>query len=118
MVLSILLSLVLVFLCQFVLSMTAFWVEENAAFLWIHQKLTLVLGTFLPLEFFPATWRPWLELTPYGWLCYPPARLAAAYDPNQALRLLSGQTAWVLALSLASSLVFSAGSQRTAVQGG
>jgi ABC-2 type transport system permease protein len=116
--LSILLSLILVFLCQFLLSMTAFWVEENAAFLWIHQKLALVLGTFLPLEFYPAVWRPWLELTPYGWLCYPPARLAAAYDPNQALRLLSGQTAWILGLSIVSSLVFSAGSRRTAVQGG
>ena len=116
--LSILLSLILVFLCQFLLSMTAFWVEENAAFLWIHQKLALVLGTLLPLEFFPTAWRPLLELTPYGWLCYPPARIAAAYDPNQAVRLLSGQAAWILGLSIVSSLVFSAGSRRTAVQGG
>ncbi len=116
--LSMLLALVLLFLCQFLLSMTAFWWEENTAFLWIHQKLALVSGTFLPLEFFPAEWRPWIERTPYGWLCYPPARLAVAFETGQVRRLLAGQLAWVLGLAVLASLVFAAGSRRTAVQGG
>jgi ABC-2 type transport system permease protein len=116
--LSLLLGLVLLFLCQFVLSMTAFWWEENAAFMWIHQKLALVSGTFLPLEFFPPGWRPWIERTPYGWLCYPPARLVVAFDTRQGARLLAGQLVWVLGLSALSILVFAAGSRRTAMQGG
>lgn len=116
--LSFLCTLILLFLCQFLLSMTAFWVEENAPFLWFHQKLALVLGTFLPLEFFPAAWRPWIELTPYGWLMYPPGRLAVAFDPGQAVGLVLGQLVWIGVLSGAVTLVFDAGRRRTVVQGG
>lgn len=116
--LSLLLTLVLQFLCQFLLSMTAFWVEENAAFLWIHQKLALILGTFLPLEFFPADWRPWVEATPYGWLAYPPSRLAVAFDPSQVPFLVGGQVFWIAVLAGAVALVFAAGRRRTVQQGG
>lgn len=115
--LSLLLTMVLLFLCQFLLSMTAFWVEENAAFLWIHQKLALVLGTFLPLEFFPADWRPWIQATPYGWLCYPPSRIAVAFDSG-ALGLVGGQVLWIGLVAVAVGLVLAAGRRRTAVQGG
>lgn len=117
-VLSVVLTMVLQFLCQFLLSLTAFWVEENAAFLWIHQKLALVLGTFLPLEFFPAAWRPWVEATPYGWLCYPPGRMAVAWDPGQALGLVAGQGLWIAGTAGAVALVFAAGRRRTVLQGG
>jgi len=117
-VLSLLLSLSLQFLCQFGLSLTAFWVEENAAFLWIHQKFALVLGTFLPLEFFPADWRPWIEATPYGWLMYPPSRMAVAFNPGQAAELLAGQVLWIGIVSGVVALVFAAGRRRTVLQGG
>jgi ABC-2 type transport system permease protein len=116
--LSLLLTLILQFLCQFLLSMTAFWMEENAAFLWIHQKFALILGTFLPLEFFPASWRPWIEATPYGWLAYPPSRMAVAFDPLQAGFLLAGQVVWILLISGAVALVFAVGRRRTVLQGG
>jgi ABC-2 type transport system permease protein len=117
-VLSFLLSMVLLFLCQFLLALTAFWVEENAAFLWIHQKLALVLGTFLPLEFFPAVWRPWVEATPYGWLAYPPARILSSWDPNQVPGLLGGQLVWIALVGGTVGLVYAVGRRRTAVQGG
>jgi len=117
-VLSMLLTLVLQFLCQFLLSLSAFWLEENSAFLWIHQKFALILGTFLPLEFFPADWRPWIEATPYGWLSYPPSRLAVVFDPGQAAFLLAGQVVWIGLISVAVALVFAAGRRRTVVQGG
>jgi ABC-2 type transport system permease protein len=116
--LALLLTLVLQFLCQFLLSMTAFWVEENAAFLWIHQKFALILGTFLPLEFFPADWRPWVEATPYGWLAYPPSRLAVAFEPGQVPFLIGGQLFWIVVVSGAVALVFTAGRRRTVQQGG
>jgi len=117
-VLSFVLSMVLQFLCQFLLALTAFWVEENAAFLWIHQKLALVLGTFLPLEFFPAAWRPWVEATPYGWLAYPPSRMLSSWDPAQAPGLLAGQLVWIGLAGAAVALVYAAGRRQTAVQGG
>lgn len=117
-ILSLVLTLILQFLCQFLLSLSAFWVEENAAFLWIHQKFALVLGTFLPLEFFPAEWRPWVEATPYGWLAYPPSRMAVAFDPNQALGLVAGQVLWIGIIAGAVALVFTAGRRRTVLQGG
>lgn len=117
-ILSLVLTLILQFLCQFLLALSAFWVEENAAFLWIHQKFALVLGTFLPLEFYPAAWRPWIEATPYGWLAYPPSKMAVAFDPAQVAGLLAGQALWIGLVSAAVALVFAAGRRRTVLQGG
>jgi hypothetical protein len=44
--------------------------------------------------------------------------LAVAFETSQVRRLLAGQLAWVLGLAVLASLVFAAGSRRTAVQGG
>jgi ABC-2 type transport system permease protein len=117
-VLSFVLSLVLNFLCQFCLAMTAFWMEENGAFLWIHFKIALILGTFLPLEFYPAAWRPVLAATPYGWLAYPPSRIAVAFDPGQALALVAGQGLWVALMAGVTAGVYAWGRRRTVLQGG
>lgn len=116
-VLTLLLSMVLNFLCQFTLAMSAFWLEENSALMWIHSKFTLILGTFLPLEFYPEAWRPWLEATPYAWLAYPPARIVAVGD-GEVVRLVAGQVVWIATMGLVVAGVYGVGRRRTAVQGG
>ena len=52
-VFSLLLAGSLGFFLQFSLAMTAFWLEENEAFFWIYQKLMLIIGTLIPIEFLP-----------------------------------------------------------------
>jgi len=106
------------FFLQFAISMTAFWLEENAALFWIFQKLALVVGTLLPLEFLPPAARSVARWTPFPYLSWAPARIAVAWDPAEALGLLAAQAAWTAAAALLCKAVFSAGSRKITVNGG
>ncbi|MBU0934151.1 MAG: ABC-2 family transporter protein [Spirochaetes bacterium] len=116
--LSLLLSGIVNFYLQFALSMTAFWLEENEAFFWIFQKIALVVGTLLPIEFLPEAAQRIVVWTPFPYIAYAPARIMTAFELSGALRLIAGQLLWaVIGLALA-RLVFRAGSRKIAVNGG
>ncbi len=106
------------FSLQFLIAMTAFWTEENSAFFWIYQKLYLVAGTLLPLEFLPQTAQTIVAATPLPAVAYAPARIAVAASPGETFRLLESQAAWgVLAYALC-LLVFRAARKNLSVNGG
>lgn len=118
--LALVLSISLQFFLQAAMALTAFWFEENSAFLWIFMKITLVAGTLMPLEFLPSAWQPALRWSPFPWLVWAPARLAVAphLDLATAGCLLGGQLAWlVLAVAIASH-VFRVAVRHATVQGG
>jgi ABC-2 type transport system permease protein len=98
--------------------MTAFWLEENAAIFWIFQKLALVVGTFLPLEFLPRTVQAVARWTPFPYLSWASARIAVAWSAPEALFLLAEQGAWVLAAALLCRAIFAAGRGKITVNGG
>jgi ABC-2 type transport system permease protein len=116
--LSLLMGMSVSFFLQAAISLTAFWVEENTAFFWIYQKLMLVLGTLMPIEFLPASIRPAALLSPFSSIAYAPARLAVAFSPREAVSILGIQAFWLLASALAASLVFKKGVKHVSVQGG
>ncbi|MCX7024721.1 MAG: ABC-2 family transporter protein [Spirochaetes bacterium] len=115
---SLLLAGSLQYFLQMTIAMTAFWLEENAAFFWIYQKLSLVVGTLVPLEFLPDTARKVASWTPFAYLAYPPARIFVAWDPRDAASLLLSQAAWVLGAALLAKAVFLLGSRSVSVNGG
>ena len=117
---SLALSISLQFFLQAAMALTAFWFEENSAFLWIFSKITLVAGTLMPLEFLPQAWQPVMRWSPFPWLVWAPARMAVVphLDLGAAGFLLGGQLAWlVLAVAIA-SLVFRMAVRHATVQGG
>lgn len=116
--LSLLLAGALNYFLQASIAMTAFWLEENEAFFWIFQKLALVVGTLIPIEFLPPVAARLARLTPFPYLSYAPARIMVAYSPGEAVSLVAAQALWlVLAVALA-RIVFSFGSRRLSVNGG
>jgi ABC-2 type transport system permease protein len=121
-VLALLASLVvagaLQFFLQMAIAMTAFWVEENTAFFWIFQKLALVIGTLLPIEFLPPGIQKLAWCTPLPSLSYAPARIAVAATPAQTASLIGIQCAWLAASLLLCRLVFGAGKSKIVIQGG
>lgn len=117
-VLSLLLAGALGYYLQAALAMTAFWAEENDAFFWIYQKIALVAGTLLPVEFLPAAAARAVMWTPFPYLTYAPARIAVAFDAGEALSLVARQAAWLAAAVVLARLVFGAGSRRVALNGG
>jgi len=117
-VLSLVLSACLQFFLQMSLAMTAFRLEENDAFYWIYQKLALVVGTLMPIEFLPDAARAVARWTPFPAIAWSPARILVAFEPRAALSILGVQAAWVLAAALLSSAVFAAGRRHVIVNGG
>ncbi len=115
---SLLIAGCLQFFLQMSIAMTAFWVEENAAFFWIFQKLALVVGTLLPLEFLPLWAQTAAVWTPLPSLSYAPGRIAVAASPGESLVLMGLQLAWLAAATLLSRLVFMAGHRKISIQGG
>ncbi len=106
------------FFLQFSISMTAFWMEENAAIFWIYQKLALIVGTLLPLEFLPDAAQAIARWTPFPYLSWAPGRIAVAWEPREALSLLGAQAAWTAAAALLCRGVFAAGRGKITVNGG
>lgn len=69
------LSAVLWFSVQFCLGLLAFWLEET----WVLRVMFIITaaffsGSFLPLEFFPATLREIMIWLPFPYLTYEPVR--------------------------------------------
>jgi ABC-2 type transport system permease protein len=108
----------ILFFLQMAIAMTAFWVEENAAFFWIFQKFALVVGTLLPIEFLPDTARRIALLTPFPSMSWAPARITVAASPLEALGLIGAQLGWLAFAIAVSALVFRAGRNKLTVQGG
>lgn len=117
-VVALLLSGSLAFLLHLCIAMTAFWFEENAAFFWIFQKLTLIAGTLLPLEFLPENARNLLRFTPFPSMAYTPARIMAAFEPGAATAMIGRQLVWVALAAALASLVHARGTRRLSVNGG
>jgi len=117
-IVSLLLAGALSYFLQLTIAMTAFWLEENEAFFWIFQKLALVVGTLIPIEFLPASVAHLAVWTPFPYLSYAPARIAVAFSGAEALSLVARQAAWVLAALVLAKAVFAAGSRRLSVNGG
>lgn len=117
-VLSFLLSLILQFALQLSLSLAAFWVEETVAFYWVYQKIFLVTGTLMPLEFLPDSVSRVLVWTPFPYLTWAPAKILVHYTPEGVWPLLGAQAFWVLAASALAAWIFRLGVRRTVIQGG
>lgn len=115
---SLILSGVINYYLQAALALTALWLEENEAFFWIFQKLALVVGTLMPLEFLPDAVIQIARWTPFPYLAYAPARLAVAYSGSQALTLLGAQVLWVVVAAALARIVFVFGTGRLSVNGG
>lgn len=106
-------------LLQLAIAMTAFWAEENAAFFWIYQKLALIVGTLLPIEFLPEAARRIAVWTPFPSISYAPARLASAWPGDGAAAALMGtQLAWIAASALLCQAIYALGRARLTVNGG
>jgi len=116
--LSVLLTLALHFFLQACLSLAAFWVEETIAFFWIYQKLFLVTGTLMPLEFLPDWAVRILIWTPLPYLSWATGKMFVHFELRQSLEILGMQILWTCLGALGAFFLFRLGVRRTLMQGG
>lgn len=117
-IVSAVLGLLLNFFMDALIGMTAFWTEDNSAFFWIAQKLSFMLGLFLPLEFLPAAIREVALYLPFSYIAYAPARLLTEFSAGEAVRILAVQTLYVLLFTAATFLMYAKGVKKLNVNGG
>lgn len=115
---SVALALTIAFFSQAAIAMTSFVFEENTAIFWIWQKLALVAGTLLPVEFLPETARQIVMATPFPWFTWAPARIAVSGNPSEIPGILAMQAVWAAAAIIVASLALSGGRRKITIQGG
>ena len=78
------------------IGLSAFWVEDISAFMWIYQKLAFVLGGLLiPLDFYPTWLQSIAKSLPFAAMTYGPARLFVDPTPQAFFSTLSMQVIWI-----------------------
>lgn len=115
---SILLGIILNFLLESCVGLTAFWFEDNRAFFWIFQKITFMLGMLVPLEFLPKTLQVISYVLPFSYITYGPAKLTVHFTLNNYLFILVMQTLYILILLGLALFIYGKGVKKLNVNGG
>ncbi len=111
-------GLILNFFAITCLGLTAFWLEENTAFFWIYQKLSFMLGLFLPVEFFPGWLQKLALVLPFPYVFYGPARLAVAFSWEKFWPILWVQLGYSGLFLVLALLIYRKGVKSLHVNGG
>ncbi len=114
------LSSLLFFFMEFMVSSLAFWTSESGGPLFCFELfLAFAAGAFFPLDVLPAGLRRALDLTPFPYMVYVPARIFLGKVPHaEAARLIAVEAAWLAAFTAAASSVWRAGLRSYAAEGG
>ncbi|MBN2878004.1 MAG: hypothetical protein JXN65_00030 [Clostridia bacterium] len=117
-VLSFVLSIIMQFSMLMTIALSAFFVEESRPFFFIYSKFILMLGTFVPIEFFPSWLQKPLKYLPFSLVTWGPAKIFVAFNISQATNTIMMQTTWAVVLAAICYFVFKKGVRNVHVHGG
>ena len=114
------LSSLLFFFLEFIVSSLAFWTSESGGPLFCFELfMQFAAGAFFPLDVLPLGLRRALEATPFPYMVYFPVRIfLEKVTAAEALRLLGMEALWLAAFSLAAMAVWRRGLLVYAAEGG
>jgi len=117
--LAVVLAWLLDFCFSALIGLSAFVVEETAAFRWIYQKFLLLLGgVLIPLDFFPG-WLQTISLNlPFAWIIYGPARLFVDPSLVRLGQVFLQQGIWLAVVGGAVWVFYRRAAVRLAINGG
>ena len=100
------------------IGLLAFIMEDSNPLYWLYSKMILILGTLLPIEFFPEFLQPIITFSPIYAISYGPAKLFIEFDYNMAIMTILSQIAYVLISLGLCKLVYMKGVKKLNVNGG
>lgn len=116
---AVLLAWLLDFCFSALIGLSAFVVEETAAFRWIYQKFLLLLGgVLIPLDFFPAWLQTFSLNLPFAWIIYGPARLFVEPSLARLGQVLLQQGIWLALIGGTVWILYRRAAARLAINGG
>ena len=113
-----LLAALILCLIYILISLLAFWIEENKPFFWIYEKLVLCLGVMFPIEVFPTYLQSFIRYSPIYVTIYAPSKIFVDFSYNKFFELLFYQFGYIIFLSAICILVYKRGVKRLNVNGG
>lgn len=116
--LSTLLSMALQFFIMITIGLVAFYVEENRPFFFIYSKLILLLGTFVPIEFYPDWVQKALQYLPISFVAWAPAKMFVNFSISHALIVIPIQAFWIAVFVAISMAIYSKGVKSINAHGG
>ncbi len=116
--LSLLLGVSINFFFHMLIGLSAFVLEDNFALYLIYQKLTFMLGTFLPVEFLPGWLQTVAKNLPFSYSTWAPARLFVNFSWPLFFELVPRQMMWLAAVVLATLAAYRGAVRRLSVNGG
>ncbi len=117
---SAVMSSLLFFFLEFMIASLAFWTSESGGPLFCFELfMQFAAGAFFPLDVLPAALRQALETTPFPYMVYVPVRVfLEKVPPQEAMRLLSIEAVWLVAIMAAALAVWDRGVKSYAAEGG
>jgi ABC-2 type transport system permease protein len=116
--LSLGLSILLNYFFLMLIGLSAFVMEDNFGLYLIYQKLSFMLGLFLPVEFLPAWLQPIARNLPFSYVYWAPAKIFVDYSPELFWQLVPRQAAWAALSVLLTLVCYRAGVRKLQVNGG
>lgn len=104
---------------DFLIAVTAFWVEDVSAFGWIVDKFIFIFGGMLiPLNFFPEILQKISLIAPFAYISYAPAYMFVNFNLTFFKSALIMQIIWIAVFIGAGSLLYYCGNKKVSINGG
>ena len=118
MILCVVLGITINAVFKICISLFSFRIEDATPFLWLYDKLLLVVGTVFPIEIFPVALQPFFKLTPIYTVCYGPAKLVVDFSAGKCIEILSAQILYLAAGCGLMFWIYGKGVRKLYVNGG
>jgi ABC-2 type transport system permease protein len=107
------------YLLVMALCLLAFWVEDTASFLFVYDRLLMILGgMLLPLSLFPGPLEAAARALPFSAIINGPAQTFVGFDGSEFVGLMARQGAALALAVLLACLMFRLGTRRIQANGG
>lgn len=117
-IISCILAMFISILLIMIIGLFAFYIEDSNPFYWLYSKVILVLGTLLPIEYFPTVVQGILKYLPSYVVAYGPAKLFVSFSVNNAIKILVAQVIYLFISYLLCVLIYKKGVKKLNVNGG
>jgi len=115
---SVILGILLNYFIMMLIGLSVFIMEDNFALYLIYQKLSFMLGMFLPVEFLPLRLQAVAKRLPFSYITWAPAKIFVNYSPELFLELVPQQAAWAIIFILLTLISYRFCVRRLQVNGG
>ena len=109
-------SAIVTALVYILLSMFAFWFEDNEPFFWIYEKFVLLVGVLFPIEIFPKVLQP--IINPIYSTNYAVAKMFCDFNFDKFIEILVFQVGYIILLYLLCKVVYRKAEKKLSVNGG